>query len=60
MKYEQMITIYGKIVVEAGDMEEARDKILNALQKDINIDNARLVIGDFERVGDVYFGGENE
>ena len=58
--YEQMITIYGTIIVEAETQAEAKDKILSILQKgEIKFDDGVLLIGDFERLSDVPVEVEN-
>ena len=48
MRYEQIITIYGRIVVEAESKKDAQDKIMGILQEGIKFDGGELIIGDFE------------
>ena len=58
MRYEQIITIYGRIVVEAESKKDAQDKIMGILQEGIKFDGGELIIGDFERESDVERGDE--
>ena len=59
MIYEQMIAVYGTIVIEAENKEDAQEKIKSILQRGIPIrDEANktygeFLIGDFERLEDV-------
>ena len=53
MMYQQIITIYATIVVEAGSKEEAQDKIKKILHKSIKVEDGEILIGDFEREDEV-------
>ena len=59
MMYEQMIAVYGTIVIEAENKEDAQEKIKFTLQRGIPIRDetneiyGEFLIGDFERLEDV-------
>jgi len=57
MKYEQMVTIYGTIIVEAENRKEAEEKINNIIynlqDKHNHLIEEGLIIGDIDREDDI-------
>lgn len=60
MKFEQIITLYGTVVVDADNENEAREKVMKFLEKLTWGDNrvkgmedVELIIGEFERENDL-------